>query len=153
MQITKKELQDRFPDLEIFWTWNDVPKGYESKTTLKKLKMWNDGLQPNAVKGNGLSFPYYTFLYKIDLLPDAIDKLKTNAHVLEPNPNRIYEYCSNIIINRRLYYGHKLIIVDYDGVKNDIPCYQIKKLNFDKVSPLMDKDVISGVPQNALKRV
>jgi len=152
MSITKKELQEKFPDLQVFWTWNDVPMGYESKTSLKKQKLWVEGLQPNGVKGNGLSYPYYTFLYKIDLIPDMMENLKCDAHVLEPNPNRIYEYCSNQDIGKVFHWGDKVIIVGYGGLKNNIPCYQVKQI-YQGANEAWLGETINGVPQNVLKRV
>jgi hypothetical protein len=64
MIVSKAKLERIFPGMPVFWTWANVPKGYETKTQLKKAKQWNDNMQVAAIKGNVLNKKGYIPLYK-----------------------------------------------------------------------------------------
>jgi hypothetical protein len=66
MIISKGKLERMFPGLPVFWTWANVPDGYETKTQLKKAKLWKDNMQVAAIKGNVLNSNGYIPLYKTE---------------------------------------------------------------------------------------
>lgn len=62
--MNKKMIEDK-TGLPCHWCWSLVPEGLNTKTQLKKMKIWKEGIKPVATKGNTQNNQTnFYFLYK-----------------------------------------------------------------------------------------